>query len=177
MTEATCHVAFKVETQAPMKEGLRVLPGLDLKVVGPDEETVGPRQVGEIVIKGETVFSGYLADGKVEAGKTEVFTRDGYYRSGDLGSLDEAGHVHIVGRRKDMINVGGENVFAWEIEQVIDRMDGVKECAAFAMPDDVLGEVVEVAIVRTGAQPTAARVKERCRKLLANFKVPTACIS
>ena len=71
-----------------------------------------------------------------------------------------------------MINVGGENVFAWEIEQVIDRMDGVKECAAFAMPDDVLGEVVEVAIVRTGAQPTAARVKERCRKLLANFKVP-----
>jgi acyl carrier protein len=172
MTEATCHVAFKVETRAPMKEGLRVLPGLDLKVVGPDDETVGPRQVREIVIKGETVFSGYLADGKLEAGSKEVFTRDGYYRSGDLGSLDEAGHVHIVGRRKDMINVGGENVFAWEIEQVIDRMDGVKECAAFAMPDDVLGEVVEVAIVRTGAQPTAARVKERCRKLLANFKVP-----
>ena len=172
MTEATCHVAFKVETRAPMKEGLRVLPGLDLKVVGPDDETVGPRQVGEIVIKGETVFSGYLADGKVEAGNKEVFTRDGYYRSGDLGSLDEAGHVHIVGRRKDMINVGGENVFAWEVEQVIDRIESVKECAAFAMPDDVLGEVVEVAIVRTGAQPTAARVKERCRKLLANFKVP-----
>ena len=150
MTEATCHVAFKVETRAPMKEGLRVLPGLDLKVVDPDDETVGPRQVGEIVIKGETVFSGYLADGKVETGNTEVFTRDGYYRSGDLGSLDEAGHVHIVGRRKDMINVGGENVFAWEVEQVIDRMEGVKECAAFAMPDDVLGEVVEVAIVRTG---------------------------
>ena len=108
----------------------------------------------------------------METGNAEVFTRDGYYRSGDLGSLDEAGHVHVVGRRKDMINVGGENVFAWEIEQVIDRMEGVKECAAFAMPDDVLGEVVEVAIVRAGAQPTAARVKERCRKLLANFKVP-----
>ena len=118
------------------------------------------------------MFSGYLADGKVEAGNAEVFTRDGYYRSGDLGSLDEAGHVHVVGRRKDMINVGGENVFAWEVEQVIDRMEGVKECAAFAMPDDVLGEVVEVAIVRAGAQPTVARVKERCRKLLANFKVP-----
>ena len=85
MTEATCHVAFKVETQAPMKEGLRVLPGLDLKVVDPDDETVGPGQVGEIVLKGETVFSGYLADGKVETGNTEVFTRDGYYRSGDLG--------------------------------------------------------------------------------------------
>ncbi len=118
------------------------------------------------------MFSGYLADGKVETGNTEVFTRDGYYRSGDLGSLDEAGHVHVVGRRKDMINVGGENVFAWEVEQVIDRIEGVKQCAAFAMPNDVLGEVVEVAIVRTGAQPTAARVKERRRKLLANFKVP-----
>ena len=52
---------------------------------------MGPGQVGEIVIKGETVFSGYLADGKVEAGNTEVFTRDGYYRSGELGFLDEAG--------------------------------------------------------------------------------------
>ena len=172
MTEATCHVAFKVETQAPMKEGLRVLPGLDLKVVNPNDETVGPGQVGEIVLKGETVFSGYLAEGKVETGNTEVFTRDGYYRSGDLGSLDEAGHVHVVGRRKDMINVGGENVFAWEVEQIIERMEGVKECAAFAIPDNVLGEVVEVAIVRTGGQPTVARVKERCRKLLASFKVP-----
>jgi non-ribosomal peptide synthetase-like protein len=172
MTEATCHVAFKVETQAPMKEGLRVLPGLALKVVDPEDETVGPGQVGEIVLKGETVFSGYLADGKVETGNTEVFTRDGYYRSGDLGSLDRAGCVHIVGRRKDMIDVGGENVFAWEVEQVVDRMEGVRECAAFAMPNDTLGEVVEVAIVRTGAQPTEAKVKERCRKLLAGFKVP-----
>jgi acyl carrier protein/phenylacetate-coenzyme A ligase PaaK-like adenylate-forming protein len=172
MTEATCHVAFKVETQAPMKEGLRVLPGLDVKVVDPDDETVGAGQVGEIVLKGETVFSGYLADGKVETGNAEVFTRDGYYRSGDLGSLDAAGYVHVVGRRKDMIDVGGEKAFAWEIEQVIDHMQGVKECAAFAMPNQVLGEVVEVAIVRTGTQPTVARVKERCRKLLASFKVP-----
>ena len=156
-----------------MKEGLHVLPGLDLKVVDPEDETVSPGQVGEIVLKGETVFSGYLADGKCgdrEARRSSLV--DGYYRSGDLGSLDEVGHVHVVGRRKDMINVGGENVFAWEIEQVIDHMEGVKECAAFAMPDDVLGEVVEVAIVRAGAQPTVARVKERCRKLLANFKVP-----
>jgi fatty-acyl-CoA synthase len=172
MTEATCHVAFKIETQAPMKDGLRVLPGLDLKIVDPDDEEGGPGQVGEIVIKGESVFSGYLVDGKLETANPEVFTRDGYYRSGDLGSLDEAGHVHVVGRRKDMIDVGGENVFAWEVEQVIDRMEGVKECAAFAMPDDVLGEVVEVAIVRTGTQPTAAKVRERCRKLLAGFKVP-----
>jgi non-ribosomal peptide synthetase-like protein len=172
MTEATCHVAFKVETQVPMKEGLRVLPGLDLKVVDPGDDTVGPGQVGEIVLNGQTVFSGYLADGRVETRNMEVFTRDGYYRSGDLGFLDEAGHVHVVGRRKDMINVGGEKVFAWEVEQVIARMEGVKECAAFATADYVLGEVVEAAIVRTGAEPTAARVKEGCRKLLANFKVP-----
>ena len=172
MTEATCHVAFKVETQAPRKEGLRVLPGLDLKVVDSADETVGPGQVGEIVLKGETVFRGYLADGRVETDNEEVFTRDGYYRSGDLGLLDVAGQLHVVGRRKDMINVGGEKVFGWEVEQVIGRMQGVKECAAFAMPDYVLGEVVEVAIVRTGAEPTADRVKEQCRKLLANFKVP-----
>ena len=155
-----------------MKEGLRVLPGLELKVINSDDETVGTGQVGEIVLTGETVFSGYLVDGNIETGNTDAFTPDGYYRSGDLGYLNEASQVHIVGRRKDMINVGGENVFAWEVEQIICHMEGVKECAAFAMPHDVLGEVVEVAIIRTGEQVTTAKVKERCRKLLANFKVP-----
>ena len=172
MTEATCHVAFKVETRAPMKEGLRVLPGLQLKVVNPDDETLRAGEAGEIAVKGETVFSGYVLDGNFETNNTEAFTPDGYYRSGDLGYLDEAGHVHIIGRIKDMINVGGENVFAWEVEQVICRMQDVKECAAFSMPHEVLGEVVEVAIVRSGEHVTAAKVKERCRKLLANFKVP-----
>jgi len=172
MTEATCHVAFKVETQAPLKEGLRVLPGLDLKIIDPDDKSLGAGEVGEIVIKGESVFSGYLADGKVETGNTAVFTRDGYFRSGDLGFLDDAGHVHVSGRRKDMINVGGENVFGWEVEHVIKDMHGVKECAAFSTPDPLLGEVVEVAVVRTGAEPAAAQVKERCRRMLASFKVP-----
>jgi acyl-CoA synthetase (AMP-forming)/AMP-acid ligase II len=88
MTEATCHVAFKVETLAPMKEGLRVLPGLDLKVVDRDDHEVGRGQVGEIVVRGETIFSGYLADGQLETDHAEVFTGDGYYRSGDLGLLD-----------------------------------------------------------------------------------------
>ena len=172
MTEATCHVAFKVETQAPMKEGLRILPGLDLEVVDREDQPLGAGEIGEIVIKGESVFSGYLTDGEVETGNTAVFTRDGYYRSGDLGFLDEAGHVHVSGRRKDMINVGGENVFGWEVEHVIKDMPGVKECAAFSMLDPILGEVVEVAIVRVGPEPTAPRVKERCRKQLASFKVP-----
>jgi 4-hydroxymandelate oxidase len=172
MTEATCHVAFKVETRAPMKDGLRILPGLQFKVINPDDEGVGTGEAGEIAVKGPTVFSGYVVDGNFAPGSTEAFTPDGYYRSGDLGYLDAAGDVHIIGRRKDMINVGGENVFAWEVEQVIVQLQDVKECAAFSVPHEVLGEVVEVAIVRSGEQVTVVKVKERCRQLLANFKVP-----
>ena len=172
MTEATCHVAFKVETQEPMKRGLRVLPGLDVRVVDDEDQPEATGRVGEIVLKGDTVFSGYLTDGRLDTGTSAVFTADGYFRSGDLGSLDDAGHVHVVGRRKDMIDVGGENVFAWEVEQVVEGIAGIRESAAFAVPHGVLGEVVEIAVVRDGARPDGAKVKARCRALLAGFKVP-----
>ena len=171
MTEATCHVAFKVETQEPMKRGLRVLPGLEVRVVDDEDQPVAAGQVGEIVLKGETVFTGYLTDGRLDTG-TSMLTADGSFRSGDLGSLDDAGHVHVLGRRKDMINVGGENVFAWEVEQVVEGIAGIRESAAFAVPHGVLGEVVEIAVVRDGAQPDRAKVQARCRALLASFKVP-----
>ena len=134
-------------------------------------------EVGEIAVKGPTVFSGYVIYGNFAPGGTEAFTPDGYYRSGDLGYLDAAGDVHIIGRRKDMINVGGENVFAWEVEQIIVQLQDVKECAAFSVPHEVLGEVVEVAIVRSGEQVTGAKVKERCRQSWRISRLYTAFIS
>jgi fatty-acyl-CoA synthase len=151
MTEATCHIAFKNETRGPLGEGLRVLPGLELRIIDEDGRQIDAGKAGEIAIKGPTVFNRLVSNGKFEAA-VDGFTADGFYRSGDLGFLDESGKLHIVGRQKDMINVGGENVFAWEVERVIQGLTGVKECAAFSVPHELLGEVVEVVVVRSSEE-------------------------
>jgi uncharacterized oxidoreductase len=171
MTEATCHIAFKNETRSPPVEGLRVLPGLDLKIVDENEQIVDAGNVGEIAIKGPTVFDRHVLDGRLEA-PVDGFTTDGFYRSGDLGFLDTDGRLHVVGRQKDMINVGGENVFAWEVEHVVNSLPGVKECAAVAMAHELLGEVVELAVVRSSEELSADFIKESCRRQLASFKSP-----
>lgn len=172
MTEATCHIAFKVETRSPPTEGLRVLPGLDLRIIGLNDEPLQPEEAGEIAIKGESVFSGYVSGGDLEVGNREGFTQDGYYRTGDLGYLDRAGELHIVGRSKDMINVGGENVFAREVEEAISAMPGVKECAAFPVRHEMLGEIVGVAVVCSDRTITDEQVKTHVRTRLATFKTP-----
>lgn len=172
MTEATCHVAFKNETQAPLREGMKILPGLDLKIVDDDHLEMPNGQMGDIAIKGVTVFSSQVHSGQSVPAPATAFLPDGYYLTGDLGYLDQEGRLHIGGRSKDMINVGGENVFAAEVELIASRMGGVKQCAAFSMPHADLGEVVEIAIVRADEDITAQRVIAWCKQLLASYKVP-----
>jgi 4-hydroxymandelate oxidase len=172
MTEATCHVAFKNESQAPLRQGMNVLPGLDLKIVDDDRLELPVGQMGDVAIKGVTVFSAQILGGQPVQAPTSAFSPDGYYLTGDLGYLDPEGRLHIGGRSKDMINVGGENVFAAEVELIVSRMGGVKQCAAFSMPHVDLGEVVEIAIVRTEDDVTAQRVIAWCKQLLASYKVP-----
>jgi uncharacterized oxidoreductase len=171
MTEATCHIAFKSEVRASEYEGLRVLPGLGVRIVDEDEQVIGSGRVGEITLNGPTIFDRCVLNGEFLA-PADGFTADGFYRSGDLGFLDDDGKLHIVGRKKDMINVGGENVFAWEIEQIVRSLPGVKECAAFAVPHELLGEIVELAVVRCSEDLSTDQIKETCRKHLASFKVP-----
>ena len=171
MTEATCHIAFKNETRSPSVEGLSVLPGLELEIIDEEDRRVDAGTVGEIALKGATIFNRQVLDGKFET-PVAGFTPDGFYRSGDLGFLDAAGKLHIVGRRKDMINVGGENVFGWEVERIVNSLPMVEECAAFAVPHELLGEVVELAVVRCGEDVTADVIKASCRRQLASFKVP-----
>jgi acyl-CoA synthetase (AMP-forming)/AMP-acid ligase II/acyl carrier protein len=170
MTEATCHIAFKCETRELSAEGLQVLPGLELRIVNLRNEPVKAGEIGEIAIKGDTVFDGYVLGGEFMPVGNDGFTNDGFFLTGDLGYLDKAGHLHIAGRSKDMINVGGENVFAWEVEETIRRMPNVKDCAAFSVPHAILGEIVGVAVVSEGL--TEDDVKSHCRPLLATFKIP-----
>ena len=171
MTEATCHIAFKVETQSPVTEGLQVLPGLQLRIVNSSNEVLAPGKIGEIAITGETLFGGYVVGGVFEPSGRDGFTDDGYFLTGDIGYLDQAGKLHIVGRSKDMINVGGENVFAWEVELAIRLMPNVTECVAFPLPHSMLGEIVGAAVVANG-EITEDEVKAHCRTMLASFKIP-----
>ena len=171
MTEATCHIAFKVETKSPATEGLHVLPGLQLRIVNSANEMLEPGQAGEIAIKGETLFDGYVIGGMFEPSGRDGFTDDGYFLTGDIGCLDEAGHLRVLGRSKDMINVGGENVFAWEVESSLRMIPSVRDCAAFPLPHDILGEVVGAAVITDG-ELTEEAVKAHCRTSLASFKTP-----
>ena len=172
MTEITCHASFKNETKRPLEEGMVVLPTLSLKIVDEDHAEVPAGTVGEVAVRGLTVFQAQLADGKIVPPPKQGFTNDGFFLSGDLGYLDAKGTLNISGRSKDMINVGGENVFASEVELVVSGIKDVKQCAALSMPHADLGEVVELAVVCSTPSVTAERVIARCKQLLASYKVP-----
>jgi non-ribosomal peptide synthetase component E (peptide arylation enzyme) len=94
---------------------------------------------GELVARGPCIFQGYY---KAEAENQEAFTRDGFFRTGDIAKFDEAGHLIITGRKKDIIIRGGENISAKEVEDLITGHPKVAQAAAVAMPDPVLGERV-----------------------------------
>ena len=103
----------------------------------------------------------------------EAFTKDGYFRTGDIGVFDEAGFLRIVDRKKDMINVSGFNVFPNEIEAVVTACAGVAECACIGIPDDKTGEAVSVFVVKAlGAELSDEMIMDHCRENLTGYKVP-----
>jgi long-chain acyl-CoA synthetase len=102
----------------------------------------------------------------------KVMTSDGFFRTGDIGVVDERGYFKIVDRKKDMILVSGFNVYPNEVEDVITQMPGILECAAVGVPDEKAGEAVKVVIVRKDPKVTAADVKAFCEANLTGYKRP-----
>ncbi len=147
------------------------LPGVDLRVSGEDGAPTGPGEVGEIEFRGLNVFTGYW---RMPEKTAEEFTGDGYFRSGDLGRIDEDGYVSIVGRGKDLVISGGFNVYPKEVELLIDKLDGVAESAVIGLPHPDFGEQVTAVVVREpGADvPTGQAVIDALRQELAGYKVP-----
>ena len=139
------------------------LPGVTLRIDGGD--------TGGIEIKGANVFSGYW---RMPEKTAEEFTADGYFKTGDVGTVDRDGYVAIVGRAKDLIISGGFNVYPKEIELLIDAIPGVAESAVIGLPHPDFGEAVTVVIVRAknGSALTEAAVVAKVKTELANFKVP-----
>lgn len=126
-------------------------------------------QVGEICIAGPQVTPGYWNQPEETA---KIFTPDGFFKTGDMGYVDENGFVFIVDRKKDMILVSGFNVYPNEIEEVVAEHPGVQEVAAVGVPDTQTGEAVKIFIVRKDPTLTEGSLLAHCRERLTNYKVP-----
>ena len=124
---------------------------------------------GEIAIKGPQVMAGYWQRPDETA---KVMTEDGYFKTGDIGIIDERGYFKIVDRKKDMVLVSGFNVYPNEVEEVIAMMPGVLECAVVGVPDEKTGEAVKLVIVKKDQSLTEAQVKEFCQNNLTGYKRP-----
>ena len=145
------------------------IPGTWMKIVDDDGLDVPQGQTGEIAIKGPQVMAGYWQRPDETA---KVMTADGYFKSGDVGFMDERGFFKIVDRKKDMILVSGFNVYPNEVEEVASACPGVLECAAIGVPDEKTGEAVKLVVVRRDPTLTPEQIQEFCRDKLTAYKVP-----
>ena len=149
------------------------LPGVMLRVQDDDGKNLPTGEIGGIQVKGPNIFKGYW---RMPEKTLEEFTFDGYFKTGDVGKIDERGYVNIVGRSKDLLISGGYNVYPAEIEGYINDMPGVVESALIGVPHPDFGEVgVAALILKPGANLTPDVVLKVLKAKLANFKIPKRC--
>ena len=148
----------------------RTTPHVRLVICDDEGQPLAAGVQGEVCLNGPKVTSGYWRD----PGKTQAsFHADGWFRTGDLGYLDEEGFLYLTDRMKDMIISGGENIASSEVERVVYQMPEVAEAAAIGLPDEKWGErVVAVVVLHPGAELDLDKVQVHCRTQLAGFKVP-----
>ena len=146
------------------------LPGVQVRIAGQDDQPLAAGAVGEIQVRGPNIFSGYWRRPELSP---LCFAPDGFFRTGDLGRWDAQGYVFIVGRSKDLIISGGFNVYPKEVEDCLDRLEGVQESAVVGMPHPDFGEAVMAIIVpRPEVAVEADAIKPQLRNTLANYKLP-----
>jgi fatty-acyl-CoA synthase len=145
----------------------------DVKIVREDGEEAPRGEVGEILVRSPSVMQGYFRQPEA----TAQAMRDGWLRTGDLGSMDEAGYIRFHDRLKDMVKTGGNNVYSQEVEQVLQRHPCVREVAVFGVPSEKWGEeVVAVVVLRDGSHATAEDIQQFGREHLARYMVPKQVI-
>ena len=146
------------------------IPSTWMKLIDDDgHDVTEPGQPGEIAIKGPQVMAGYWQRPDETA---KAMTADGYFKSGDVGTVDARGYFKIVDRKKDMILVSGFNVYPNEVEEVASACPGVLECAAIGVPDEKTGEAVKLVVVRKDLQLTEAQILAYCRANMTAYKQP-----
>jgi len=162
----TCNPATITEFSGTI--GLPV-PSTYLSIRDDDGKELPLGEAGEICAKGPQVMAGYWNRPDDTA---SVMTADGYFRTGDIGVMDERGYTKIVDRKKDMILVSGFNVYPNEIEEVIASHPGVLECAVIGVPDSGSGEAVKAFVVKKDPNLAPEDVIKFCREQLTGYKVP-----
>jgi fatty-acyl-CoA synthase len=172
MTE-TSPVSFQSSTDDPLEKRVstvgRVMPHLEVKIVDDQGQIVPVGTKGELCTRGYSVMKGYWED----PDKTAESIRDGWMLTGDLATLDEDGYCNIVGRVKDMLIRGGENIYPREIEEFLFRNPKVSEVQVFGVPDQKYGEEICAWIVlKSGQSMSEEEVKNFCRGQIAHYKVP-----
>jgi len=172
MTE-TSPVSFQSATDDPLDKRVttvgRILPHLEVKIVDADGGVVPVGEKGELCTRGYSVMQGYWND----AERTADAVRDGWMHSGDLAMLDAQGYCNIVGRVKDVVIRGGENVYPREVEEFLFRHPKVAAVQVFGVPDSRYGEEVAAWIIlRSGEACTEGEIRDFCRDQIAHYKVP-----
>jgi fatty-acyl-CoA synthase len=172
MTE-TSPVSFQSSTADPLERRVatvgRIQPHLEVKIVDAEGRVVAVGEKGELCTRGYSVMKGYWGD---EA-RTHEAVRDGWMHTGDLATLDAEGYCNIVGRVKDMLIRGGENIYPREIEEFLFRHPKVQSVQVFGIPDPKYGEeICAWIVVKPGQQCTAEEIREFCRDQIAHYKVP-----
>ena len=145
------------------------MPNTEVRLLDDEGNDIAPGGAGEIAIRGPQVMAGYWQRPDETA---KVMTADGFFRSGDIGTVDERGYFKIVDRKKDMILVSGFNVYPNELEDVVTQMPGVLECAAVGVADEKSGEAVKLVIVKRDPALTEADVRAYCGTHLTGYKQP-----
>lgn len=145
------------------------LPNTEIALIDDDGGPVPAGQPGEIAVRGPQVMAGYWR----RADETEkCMTRDGVFRTGDVGIRTDSGHYKIVDRKKDMILVSGFNVYPNEIEDVVSRIPDVLECAVVGVPDPVTAEAVKLVVVKKADGPSEEAIRRHCQENLTAYKRP-----
>jgi len=152
----------------------RPLPDVEVKIVGEDGTSLPPETVGEILVKGPRVMTGYWGD---EEKTAQTITPDGWLRTGDMGWLDQEGYIFLAGRGDDMIIRGGENISPEEVEDVLHAHPTIEEAAVIGVPDPEWGqEPRAIVVLKQGETTTPEEIIEFCRTRLAGFKRPRSVI-
>jgi long-chain acyl-CoA synthetase len=144
-------------------------PSTEVAILNDDGAEVPLGEPGEIAVRGPQVMAGYWQRPDETA---KSMTADGYFKTGDVGVMDERGYVKIVDRKKDMIIVSGFNVYPNEVEDVVSSCPGVLECACIGVPDANAGEAVKVFVVRKDPNLTVEQIREHCKHELTAYKKP-----
>lgn len=168
MTEAVAAGTANVVTDRNFNGTIGIpAPSLDVIVINENNDRLGVGMAGEMCIKGPNVTLGYF-----NQDSRDYFTPDGYFKTGDIVSMDEKGYFTLLDRKKDMILVSGFNVFPNEIESVMLSCDGVKDCAVIGIPDEAQGEAVKIYVVRADSNVTTEVIKAFALDNLTGYKCP-----